>query len=69
MAPEMTNFLAFAAIGSDFLRDRGLGVRFGAKVNSGQADSTIWQRLGPDIKQMKSFLISALGSKIGQINK
>ena len=55
MAPEMTNFLAFAAIGSDFLRDRGLGVRFGAKVNSGPADSTIWQRLGPDIKQMKSF--------------
>ena len=55
MAPEMTNFLAFAAIGSDFLRDRGLGVRFGAKVNKGPKDSTIWQRLGPDIKQMKSF--------------
>ena len=55
MAPEMTNFLAFAAIGSDFLRERGLGVRFGAKVNKGPKDSTIWQRLGPDIKQMKSF--------------
>ena len=55
MAPEMTNFLAFAAIGSDFLRERGLGVRFGAKVNKGPKDSTIWQRLGPDMKQMKSF--------------
>ena len=55
MAPEMTNFLAFAAIGSDFLRDRGLGIKFGAKVNKGPKDSTIWQRLGPDIKQMKSF--------------
>ena len=55
MAPEMTNFLAFAAIGSDFLRERGLGIKFGAKVNKGPKDSTIWQRLGPDIKQMKSF--------------
>ena len=34
MAPEMTDFLAFAAIGSDFLRHRGLDVSFGAKVNS-----------------------------------
>ena len=31
MAPEMTDFLAFAAIGSDFLRYRGLNVSFGAK--------------------------------------
>ncbi len=55
MAPEMTDFLAFAAIGSDFLRDRGLGVSFGAKVNSGPPDSTIWQRIGPDIKEMRKF--------------
>jgi len=55
MAPEMTNFLAFAAIGSDFLRDRGLDVSFGAKVNEGPPDTNIWQRLGPDIKQMKKF--------------
>ena len=55
MAPEMTNFLAFAAIGSDFLRHRGLSVRFGAKVNKGPQNSTIWQRLGPNIKEMKSF--------------
>jgi len=63
MAPEMTNFLAFAAIGSDFLRDRGLGVRFGAKVNKGPKDSTIWQRLGPDIKQMKSFFKDSNATK------
>ncbi len=55
MAPEMTNFLAFAAIGSDFLRDRGLEVSFGAKVNDGPPDTTIWQKLGPDIRQMKKF--------------
>ena len=58
MAPEMTNFLAFAAIGSDFLRDRGLDISFGAKVNAGPSDSNIWQRLGPDIKQMKKFFKS-----------
>ena len=55
MAPEMTNFLAFAAIGADFLRDRGLEVSFGAKVNDGPPDTNIWQNLGPDIKQMKRF--------------
>jgi len=55
MAPEMTNFLAFAAIGSDFLRHRGLSVKFGAKVNKGPQNSTIWQRLGPNMKEMKSF--------------
>lgn len=55
MAPEMTNFLAFAAIGSDFLRHRGLSISFGAKVNKGPQNSTIWQRLGPNIKEMKKF--------------
>ena len=55
MAPEMTNFLAFAAIGSDFMRHRGLSVKFGAKVNKGPQNSTIWQRLGPNLKEMKSF--------------
>ena len=55
MAPEMTNFLAFAAIGSDFLRHRGLSVKFGAKVNKGPQNSTIWQRLGPNIKEMKLY--------------
>ena len=55
MAPEMTDFLAFAAIGSDFLRYRGLNVKFGAKVKSGPKDTTIWQRIGPDIGQMRKF--------------
>ena len=55
MAPEMTDFLAFAAIGSDFLRHRGLNVSFGAKVKSGPKDTTIWQRIGPDIGQMRKF--------------
>ena len=55
MAPEMTDFLAFAAIGSDFLRHRGLNVNFGAKVKSGPKDSTIWQRIGPDIGEMRKF--------------
>ena len=55
MAPEMTDFLAFAAIGSDFLRHRGLNVSFGAKVKSGPKDSTIWQRIGPDIGEMRKF--------------
>jgi hypothetical protein len=55
MAPEMTDFLAFAAIGSDFLRYRGLNVSFGAKVKAGPKDTTIWQRIGPDIGQMRKF--------------
>ena len=58
MAPEMTNFLAFAAIGSDFLRDRGLKVGFGAKIKNGPKDSTIWQRIGPNIKEMRKFFKS-----------
>ena len=36
MAPEMTNFLAFAAIGSDFLRERGLGIKFELKLIKAQ---------------------------------
>ena len=58
MAPEMTDFLAFAAIGSDFLRHRGLSVSFGAKVNKGPKDSTIWQRIGPNIREMRKFFKS-----------
>ena len=60
MAPEMTNFLAFAAIGSDFLRDRGLKVGFGAKIKKGPKDSTIWQRIGPNIKEMRKYPFSRL---------
>ena len=63
MAPEMTDFLAFAAIGSDFLRHRGLDVSFGAKVNSGPADTTIWQRIGPDIGEMREFFSSQSDTK------
>ena len=58
MAPEMTDFMAFAAIGADFLRHRGLTVRFGAKVNDGPADSTIWRRLGPNAGEMRRFFTS-----------
>lgn len=58
MAPEMTNFLAFAAIGSDFLRERGLKIGFGAKIKSGPRDSTIWQRIAPNIKEMRKFFKS-----------
>ena len=51
----MTNFLAFAAIGSDILRHRGLNVSFGAKVKTGPKDTTNWQRIGPHIGQMRKF--------------
>lgn len=63
MAPEMTDFLAFAAIGSDFLRHRGLSVSFGAKVNKGPKDSTIWQRIGPNIREMRKFFKSKNSTK------
>ena len=63
MAPEMTDFLAFAAIGSDFLRHRGLDVSFGAKVKSGPKDTTIWQRIGPDILEMRKFFSSQSDKK------
>ena len=63
MAPEMTNFLAFAAIGSDFLRERGLKVSFGAKIKSGPKDSTIWQRIAPNIREMRKFFKSKNDTK------
>jgi len=63
MAPEMTDFTTFAAIGADFFRHRGARVRFGAKLREGPADSSTWQRLTPDSSELRRFFKSQVDPK------
>jgi len=63
MAPEMTDFMAYASLMADLMRLRGCEIIFGNRLREDPNEPNVWRRLEPDRAAMMQFFTSNSRSK------